>query len=97
MRVAGNDHVHSVQRRIELQFLKVVQNVDCAAAEPYRVGVGIVFCPIAGIDVAPDRGDRRNPAEPGNNFWAADITGVDDVRHACEPLLNLGTQETVGI
>src|SRR5882724_5352541 len=28
MRVAGNDHVHSVRRRIELQFLKVVQNVD---------------------------------------------------------------------
>ena len=61
------------------------------------MGVGIAFCPIAGIDVAPDRSDRRNPAEPGNNFWATDITGVDDMRHACEPLLNLGTQETVGI
>jgi hypothetical protein len=64
MRMAGNDHVHSVQRRIELQFLKVVQNIDRAAAQPYRVGVGLVFCPIAGIDVAPYRSDRRNSRSP---------------------------------
>jgi len=40
---------------------------------------------------------RELEPEPGNNFWATDITGVDDMRHACEPLLNLRTQETVGI
>jgi len=85
MRVSRNDYVNSTRTRIELQFLQVVQNVDGASAEPYYLRVGKVLRPVAGIDVPSDRSHRCNPAEPGDNIWASDIAGVDDMRDAGEP------------
>jgi hypothetical protein len=35
--------------------------------------------------------------ESSNNFWRTDIAGVDDMRHACEALLNLWAQEPVSV
>jgi hypothetical protein len=93
MRVARNDDVETAQLRIELQFLDVVQDVNGALAWFYHLGVRRVLRPVAGIDVSSDRSDRRNPAEPGNDLWPTDITGVDDG----EPLLNLRAQEAMGI
>jgi hypothetical protein len=97
MRVARNDDVETAQLRIELQFLDVVQDVNGAPAQFYHLGVRIVSRPVADIDVPSDRSDRRNPAEPGNDLWPTDITGVDDMRHAGELLLNLRAQQAVGI
>jgi hypothetical protein len=62
MRVAGNDHVNSANCWIDLQLLKVVQDIEGPLAEPYQ-SVGIVSCPVAGIDVTSDRSDGRNPTE----------------------------------
>jgi hypothetical protein len=56
-----------------------------------------MFRPVAGIDVPSDRNDRRNPLEFGDNVWRTDIAGVDDMRHACEALLNLWAQEPVSV
>jgi hypothetical protein len=53
--------------------------------------------PLAGVDVPSDRTDRRNPAQPGNYVWLTNITAVDDMRNAREPLLSLRAQEAVGI
>jgi len=92
MRVAANDNVDPARDWIELQRLDVVQDVDAAPAEGYRPGLRIVFRPTAGINVASDRNDRRNPLESGNDVWRTDIAGVDDLRHAREALLDLWTQ-----
>jgi hypothetical protein len=35
--------------------------------------------------------------ESGDNVWRIDIAGVDDIRHACEALLKLWTQEPVSV
>jgi hypothetical protein len=35
--------------------------------------------------------------QSGDHVWRTDIAGVDDVRHACEALLNLWTQEPVSV
>ena len=63
MRVAGNDHVNSANCWIDLQLLKVVQDIEGPLAEPYHLSVGIVFRPVAVIDVSSDRSDGRNPTE----------------------------------
>jgi hypothetical protein len=97
MRVAGNDHVNSARRCIDLQFLKVVQDVEGPFAEPHHLSVGIVFRPVTGIDVSSNRSDRRNPTEPHEDVRATNIAGVDDMRHAGELSLSLGPQETVGV
>jgi hypothetical protein len=83
--------------RIQLQCLDVVQDIDAASAESYRLGLRIMLRPIAGIDVPSDGNDSRNPLQSGDHVWRTDIASVDDVRHAGEALLNLWTQEPVSV
>ena len=97
MRVAANDDVDPARYRIELQCFDVVQDVDAAPTERYHLGLLIMCRPMAGINVPSDRNDRRNPLESGDNAWRTDIAGVDDMRHACEGLLDLWTQQPVGV
>ncbi|KRQ95002.1 hypothetical protein CQ10_33740 [Bradyrhizobium valentinum] len=97
MQVARNHHVNSTNCWIDLQFLKVVQDIEGPFTEPYHLSVGITFRPVAGIDVSSDRGDRRNPTESDENVRATNIAGVDDMRHPGKPLLSLRPQEPVGI
>jgi hypothetical protein len=97
MRVAGNDHVNSANCWIDLQFLKVVQDIEGPLPEPYHLSVGIMFRPVPGIDVSSNRGDRRNPTESDENVRATNIASVDDMRHPGKPLLSLRPQEPVGV
>jgi hypothetical protein len=97
MRVARNNHVDPARHRIELQFVDVVEDIDGMPAEPYHLGVRIVFRPLALIDVPSDRNNRRNPAESVQDVRTTDVAGMDYMRHSGEPLPGLWTQESVGI
>jgi hypothetical protein len=97
MRVARNHDVNSTTGWINLQFLQVVQDIEGTLPEPDHLRVGIFFRPVADIDVSSDRSEGRNPAEPDKNVPAADIAGVDDMRHAGKPLRSLGPQQPMGI
>ncbi len=97
MRVAANDDVNPARDWIELQCLDVVQDIDAAPAEGYHLGLRILLRPAAGIDVSSDRNDGRNPLESGDNVRRTDVAGVDNMRHACEALLDLRTQEPVSV
>ena len=97
MRVSGNDHVNSANGWIDLQFLKVVQDIEGPIPESYHLSFGIMFCPVAGIDVSSDRRDRRNPTKSDENVLAANIASVDDMRDPGKPLLSLRPQQTVGV
>jgi hypothetical protein len=97
MRVAGNDHVNSANCWIDLQFLKVVQDIERQLAEPYHLSFGTTFRPVAGIDVSSDRSDRRNPTESDENVRATNIASVDDMRHPGKPYLSLRPQKPVGV
>jgi hypothetical protein len=97
MRVAGNDHVNSASCWIDLQFLKVVQDIEGPLADLYHLSIGILFRPIAGVDVSSDRSDGRNPTQPNENVRPTDIAGVDDMRNPSEPSLSLGPQEAVRV
>ena len=97
MRVAANDDVNPARDWIELQGLDVVQDIDAAPAEGYHLGLWIMFRPVPGIDVPSDRNDRRNPLESGDNVRRTDVADVDNMRHACEALLDLRTQEPVSV
>jgi hypothetical protein len=97
MRVAGDHDVNATAGWIDLQFLQVVQDIKGTLAEPDHLRVGIFFRPVASIDVSSDRSEGRNPAEPYQDVRAADIAGVDDMRHAGKPLRSLGPQQPMGI
>jgi hypothetical protein len=97
MRVAGNDHVNPANCWIDLQLLKVVQDIEGPRPEPYHLSVGIMFRPVPGIDVSLNRSDRRNPTESDENVRATNIAGVDDMRHPGKSLLSLRPQEPVGV
>jgi hypothetical protein len=97
MRVAANDDVNPARDWIELQCLDVVQDIDAAPAEGYHLGLRILLRPVAGIDVPSNRNDRRNPLESGDNVRRTDVAGMDNMRHACEALLDLRTQEPVSV
>ena len=95
--MAANDDVNPARDWIELQCLDVVQDIDAAPAEGYHLGLRILLRTVAGIDVPSDRNDRRNPLESGDNVRRTDIADVDNMRHACEALLDLRTQEPVSV
>ncbi len=97
MRVAGNDHVNSANCWINLQFLKVVQDIERSLSELYHLSVRIRFRPVGGIDVPSNRSDRRNPTESDKNIRTTNIASVDNMRHPGKPLLSLGPQEPVGV
>ena len=97
MRVAGNDYVNAASCWIDLQFLKVVQDIEGPLPELYHLSVGIMFRPVAGIDVSSDRSDRRNPTESDKNVRTTNIASVDDMRHSGKFLLSLRPQEPVGV
>jgi hypothetical protein len=89
MRVTGNDHVNSRCWRINLQFLKVVQDVEPPHAELHHLSVWILLGPAAGIDISSDRSDRRNLTELNENVRTTDITGMDDMARPSESPLCL--------
>ena len=91
MRVAGNDHVNSAGYGIQLNFIDIVEDVDRAPAEPYHLGVGITFRPVASINIPSDRNHRRNLAESGDDVRPTDVAGVDDMCHPAQALLSLWT------
>jgi hypothetical protein len=97
MRVAANDDVNPARDWIELHCLDVVQDMDAAPAEGYHLGLRILLRPVAGIDVPSDRNDRRNPLESGDNVRRTDVAGEDNMRDACEALLDLRTEEPVSV
>jgi hypothetical protein len=63
----------------------------------YNIVTRVLLRPVAGIDVPSDRNDRRNPLESGDNVRRTDVADVDNMRHACEALLDLRTQEPVSV
>ena len=97
MRVTGNDYVNSANCWINLQFLKVVQDIERSLSELYRLSLRIMFRPVGGIDVPSNRSDRCNPTESDKNILTTDVASVDDMRHPCKRLLSLGPQEPVGV
>jgi len=97
VRVAGNDYVNPARHRVQTQFVDIVQHKDDVPAESHHLGVRIFIRPLRGVDVPSDRSDRRNPPQPSDYVWLANIAAVDDMRNAREPLLCLRAQEAVGI
>lgn len=97
MRVAGNDHVNSASCWIDLQFLKVVQDIEGPLPELDLLSVGIVFRPLASIDVSFNGNDGRYPTEFDENVRATNIAGVNDMRHPGKLLLGLGPQKPMGV
>src|SRR6516164_6195374 len=97
MRMAGNNHVDPTRRWIELQVVDVMKDIDRVVAKPDRLCIRIIVRPRPIIDIPPNCDDRRNPAESVDDLGAADVTGMDDVGHAGQPLLGFGTQESVCI
>ncbi|KRR27208.1 hypothetical protein CQ13_22330 [Bradyrhizobium retamae] len=95
--MAGNNHVDPALRRIKLQVLDVMKDMDRLLAKPDRLCIRIILRPRPFIDVPPDCNNRRNPAESVDDFGAADVTGMDDVGYAGQPLLGFRTQNPVCI
>ncbi len=97
MRVAGNNDINSASCWIDLQLLKIVQDIEGPIAEPYHQSIGIVLRPAAGIDVSSDRSDMCNPTESDENVRPTDVTSVDNVCHPGKLPLRLGPQEPVSV
>jgi len=97
MRMAGNNHVDPTRRWIESQVVDVMKDIDRVVAKPDRLCIRIIVRPGPVIDIPPNCDNRRNPAESVDDLRAADVTGMDDVGHADQPLLGFRTQEPVCI
>jgi len=77
--------------------MNVVQDVDGAAAEADRSGVGIARRPIGGVHIALDRDHGGDAAEVRDDLGPADVAGMDDMGDAGQALLSLGAQQAVRV
>ena len=89
--MAGNDHANPAGYGIQLELINIVEDVYRAPAEPYHLGVGITFCPVAGIDIPSNRNHRRNLLESSDYVRPTDVAGVDDKLHSSQAVLSLPT------
>src|SRR5690606_39781762 len=53
--------------------------------------------PLADVDVAPDRGDRRDRLQRGQHLRLADVAGVDQMVAALQEGERLGPELAVGV
>ena len=97
MRVTANDDVNPARDWIQLQCFDVMQDIDATPAEGDHLGLRITFRPWRSVDVPSDRNDGRDPLQCCDNVWRTDVAGMDDMRHACEELLNFRTQQPVSV
>jgi hypothetical protein len=74
----GDDHVHG-EGRIDVEGFQVVKNMDRLSCEADAFRIRILSCPIAGVDISSDRGDRRYLAKSVDDLWTSDVAGMDDV------------------
>ena len=97
MRVSGNDDVEPRCRGIKLKLFQVVQHVDYPTANHDELGVRVLICPRACIYVSANGGGRSKLSQSVNDFWSADVAGVDDVIGSCELPDRFGAQKTVRV
>lgn len=97
MRMAAHDDLKTGGYGVEVEFVKVVQNIDDGRAGFDDGGGGELGSAGRFIDVAFDRYDRRDLAQCGQDFRLADIARVNDQPGASERLQRLGAHQAMRI
>jgi hypothetical protein len=95
--VSGYHDIHPSQHGIQLKIIEVMQSVDRPSSDRDRLRIRIFFRPSATIDVSPYGGNRCDSLQTGHYFPPADISCMNDVGHAGQTRIDVGTQESVGI
>src|SRR5712675_3792276 len=95
--MAGDNDVYAEGHWIDLQRLEVVKHEDGSSCEPPDFGVGVFACPITGVHISSDRGDRRNLAKRADDVGMPNISAVNDLIDAGQTALGLGPQQPVRV
>src|SRR5215472_12196026 len=97
MRVAADYRDESCGFGIEIKSLGVMDDVDRHARELDYLGLRKAPCPVLFVDVAADRGYRRDLLQGRNDLRRADIAGMNDMAGAAQQLKRLRPQQTVRV
>jgi hypothetical protein len=97
VRVARDDSGEPGSGRIEVEFRKVVKNVDRVGADFDNIAGRKLGSPSPPIIVAADRADRCKGSECVQDGWVADVAAMNDEVRLPERVECLGTNQTVGI
>lgn len=95
--VAANHDVESRSFRFQIELGQVVQHVDGRAAEFDDFGLRKLARPPTFIDVASDRGERRQRRQLLNDLGIANIACVDDVFRPTQNSDSFRTKQAVCI
>ena len=95
--MAGYDDVDAERNWIDPQRLEIVQNEYRLSREAREFGVVVSLGPIADVDISPNRGDRRDPAERIDDVGTTDVAGMNDVINTREATFRFGPQQAVRV
>jgi hypothetical protein len=95
--VPGDNDIDTLSYRIDLQGVQVMQNVEQTSRELHELGFGKTGGPCARVHVPPDRRDRGNPLQRGNDPGIADVAAVNDVIDMSQHAKSLRPKQAVRI
>lgn len=72
-------------RRVEVEGLDVVQQVEVGAFEQEHLGLGEAAARALGVDIAADGSDGRDLSQGVEDGWIADVAEVQDAVDAFQP------------
>ncbi|MBB4429351.1 hypothetical protein GGD66_007953 [Bradyrhizobium sp. CIR48] len=78
--MTANHGSGALRRRFAPEPVQIMQDVEVVPAEAHSLRIPIVPRPMAGIDIPPNRSDRRNRAQPFEHLPGTDIAGMNDMR-----------------
>ena len=98
MGVSADNHLETGGRRVQIELVKVVEDVKGDSAQFHGFGRGKIAAPGAAVHVsAHGDDDRRDALELVQYLFPADITGMEDHLDVGQSPGYLGAQDAVGV
>jgi hypothetical protein len=95
--VAADHNCEAGGSGIEVQFCQIVEDVDREAACFKHLDFGQLARPRSFVDVATYGGDGSNRGESWEDFWRADVAGVDDALRSAQGFDGFGAKQAVSV
>ena len=97
MRMPAHHHLKSRSFRFEIQLVQIVKNVDRDAACFEHIRDGNLAGPGVAINIATNRGNRRNLSQLLQNGWVTDVTRMNDVVRTAKSSQGFRAKQAVSI
>jgi hypothetical protein len=97
MRMAADDGTKTCCGRVQVKAVKVMEKIKPATSDLDCLGFGEIPSPIFPVHISPDRINRSNLPQGGENLRGAHIACMENEFNASEGPEGLGSNQAMGV